>query len=83
MYPPAVDLPTHRTFSFSRTGDCLVEQTESHVLVGLLLLFLLLLLLGRGSLAAGSSATSSRSSTTTTTAGRDAGEFRGTFVDEL
>lgn len=70
-----------RNFARARARR-LVEQTEAHVLVGLLLLFLLLLLLLLGSSTAGgrgSSATSSNGST----AGRDGGELGGTLGDQL
>jgi hypothetical protein len=63
----------------------LVEETESHVVVGLLLILLLLLSLGLRSAASvttGSSATSSGTAATTTAAG-DGGELGRTLSDQL
>ena len=59
----------------------LVEETEAHVLIGLLL-FLLLLLSGGGSLSTTGSGTTSRSSSGST-AGGDVGELGGTLSDQL
>lgn len=62
----------------------LVEETEAHVLVGLLLLLLLGLLLGLlGRTTSSGSTASSRGSGTTGATGRDGGELRSTVGDEL
>ena len=60
-------------------GDrCLVEETEAHVLIGLLLL-LLLLLSGGGS----SGTTTSGGGGGTSTTGGNGGELGGTLGDQL
>ncbi len=60
----------------------LVEETETHVLVGLLLLFFLFLLLLGGGGATGRSTTGS-GTTTTTAARRNGSELLGTSSDQL
>jgi hypothetical protein len=62
----------------------LVEESEAHVVVGLLLLLLLLLLGGSGLGSATSSGTAgSGGGTTTTSTGWDRGELGGTLRDQL
>ena len=61
--------------------DRLVEETEAHILVGLLLLLFLLLLLGFLGSTAGSGTTSS--GTTTGTASGDGSKLLGTLSDQL
>ena len=80
-------MPRNRTVTFFEIVETcsagvarLVEETETHVLVGLLGL-LLLLLLGRG-IAAGSTA-SSRGTTTTTATRGDGGELGSTLSNDL
>ena len=69
----------HRFFS-TDVARRLVEETEAHVIVGLLLL--LGLLLGGGSLGGGTSS-GSRASGGTSTTGRNGGELGGTLGDQL
>ena len=65
------------------TAMRLVEETEAHVVIGLLLL-LLLLLSSRGLLSTtGSSSSAAGGSTTTGSTGWDGGELGRTFLDEL
>lgn len=68
-------------FFCSSSGRCLVEETESHVVIGLLLLLFLLLLLGSLSSGAASGSTTG-SSTATATAG-NGGELGRALRDEL
>lgn len=63
-------------------GLRLVEETEAHVIVGLLGGLLLLLLLGLGSSGGTASGGTTSSGTTTTTAG-DGGKLGGTLGDQL
>lgn len=64
-----------------QTGSRLVEETEAHVLIGLLLL--LFLLLGLLLSSRGSSTASGRSSSGTGAAGGNGGELGGTLSDKL
>ena len=61
--------------------DRLVEETEAHILVGLLLLLLLLLFLGVLSGTTSGSGATSRGTTGTTR--RNGSELLGTLSDEL
>jgi hypothetical protein len=58
----------------------LVEETEAHVLIGLLLLLLSLLLSGSGS---GTTGSGSGSGGSTSTTGGNGGELGGTLSNEL
>jgi hypothetical protein len=79
MHHPDVCPPKSSFLRFQR-GRHLVEETEAHVLIGLLLLLLLLLLSG-GSLSGTTGSGGGGSGTSTT--GGDGGELSGTLSDQL
>jgi hypothetical protein len=78
MHHPDVCPPKSSFLRFQR-GRHLVEETEAHVLIGLLLL--LLLLLSGGSLSGTTGSGSGGSGTSTT--GGNGGELGGTLSDQL
>lgn len=75
--------PSATLFPFRQGSDIvrLIEETETHVLIGLLLL--LLLLLNRGVLSGTTSGGSTSGSGTTTATRWDGGELGGTLRDQL
>jgi hypothetical protein len=78
MHHPDVCPPKSSFLRFQR-GRHLVEETEAHVLIGLLLL--LLLLLSGGSLSGTTGSGGGGSGTSTT--GGNGGELGGTLSDQL
>jgi hypothetical protein len=78
MHHPDVCPPKSSFLRFQR-GRHLVEETEAHVLIGLLLL--LLLLLSGGSL--GGTTGSGGGGSGTSTTGGNGGELGGTLSDQL